>query len=192
MFLEHMGVNKEKKSSWQEFSFDWHIGPELDTDGQRQKIGNSMSIIVLDESDDVIDPSTFNFGKVTNTILFIRKIESTYRLSLCMNIITSSNILFFNSTEEKKLFQLVSKNYEDLQFITDEKSLVMTASFTNVKQIVHSALFFGILKAYQFHPQLIKVIENAVVSKFGEIAVKFAPKIIKNINKSKQNHKKIL
>lgn len=60
---------------------------------------------------------------------------------------------------------------------------------------LHFLVFQGILLAYQFHPQLLRVYENVVAPKYGEIACKFAPKILKTLNtkqiesqKKKKNH----
>ena len=49
--------------------------PEL----QRQYCGNAMSVIIIDDGNDSVDPSLISFGKVTNTVLFVRKISEGYQ-----------------------------------------------------------------------------------------------------------------
>lgn len=168
-------------SKWQDLSCQWHVAPEMNSDEQRQKIGNAMSIIVFDEADDVIDPSTFNFGKVSNTILFVRKLKSNYQLSLSTNITLSSNIANFDENESARLKQRISRNFENMH-VKKDCIPVTRCKTVQVKYAAHAALFNGVLFAFQYHPHLIKMYEQVAVSKYGEIAAQFAPKILKNLN----------
>jgi len=128
----------------------------------------------------MVDPSTFNFGKVTNTVLFVRKFGEFIRITLSMNITLNSNIPFFNVTESTKLSQKISKNLESFKFNIDT---INKLEKDNIHHMVHSTLFQGILTSFQFHPQLIKVYERVVTPKYVEIATTFAPKIIKTRHK---------
>lgn len=85
-FLTTMEISPQRKSVLNGIEVDWHLAVEMDFDAIRQHVGNCVFLIVFDDSDDVIDPSTIHFGKVSSIVLFVRpKMEKRkifYRVGL--------------------------------------------------------------------------------------------------------------
>lgn len=60
------------QTKWNQFSVQWFIGPHLDKDEIRRKIGNAMVLFVFHDSPEPFEPHDLFLGQVTNFVCVIQ------------------------------------------------------------------------------------------------------------------------
>jgi hypothetical protein len=54
----------------------WFLATKLDEDGVRQKIGNSMFIILFNDSDEPFNPTHLYLGKLSIVVCVVRPVKA--------------------------------------------------------------------------------------------------------------------
>lgn len=72
-FMTYCGYNNKENAQWRHLSVTWFLAPLEDEDGLRQKIGNSMFIIIYNDCDEPFNPSNVYLGQITTVVCVVQK-----------------------------------------------------------------------------------------------------------------------
>ena len=165
-FLNHIDINSEEKETkiiWQKKQISYYLGTKLNKEECRQYIGNCMSLIIFDESEESFNPLDYEWGNVTNFICVVKPYNNYYRLgfycyySCNIKALTSiqhisSSILSKNNKPIKELTSIVEnlkiKPYVPYNYVFNG---------TIIKDFILAKIYNAIIMSSIYHP-MVKII----------------------------------
>eukprot|EP01127_Copromyxa_protea_P014275 TRINITY_DN3943_c0_g1_i1.p1 TRINITY_DN3943_c0_g1~~TRINITY_DN3943_c0_g1_i1.p1 ORF type:complete len:995 (-),score=192.45 TRINITY_DN3943_c0_g1_i1:126-3083(-) len=184
MFLRAMGVpysGGSATTSFQEKPVQWWLCPKLEEEHVRSRVGNCLTAIIFNDSEEPFDPTKLHLGEMTNFVCVVqplsvavgKRTKTCYRIGFyfCYTVRSRAD---FGSTKLQKEQEKTKQSIQNIQIgpVVPENYLFDDFS---IREFILCRLHNGMLAGMETHPAVRHVTSTPMACALEELAKLYAP-----------------